>query len=126
MKKSVLLACVAALAIAILWATRDQDLSLQSLRDHLEALNAWRAERATLFAALFFVTYVAVTALSLPFAVWMTLAAGALFGLWWGLLIVSFASTIGATLAFLAVALSAARLGARPAWRPRSKRSTRA
>jgi membrane protein DedA with SNARE-associated domain len=45
--------------------------------------------------------YVAVTALSLPGAAMMTLAGGALFGLGWGLLIVSFASSIGATLAFL-------------------------
>ena len=43
--------------------------------------------------------YIAVTALSLPGAVVMTLAGGALFGLWTGTLIVSFASTIGATLA---------------------------
>ena len=42
-----------------------------------------------------------ITALSLPGAVIMTLAAGGLFGLVWGLVIVSFASTIGATLAFL-------------------------
>jgi pyruvate/2-oxoglutarate dehydrogenase complex dihydrolipoamide dehydrogenase (E3) component/uncharacterized membrane protein YdjX (TVP38/TMEM64 family) len=45
--------------------------------------------------------YVAVTALSLPGAVLMTLAGGAVFGLWWGTLIVSFASSVGATLAFL-------------------------
>ena len=43
----------------------------------------------------------AVTALSLPGAALMTLAAGAIFGLGWGLLIVSFASSVGATLAFL-------------------------
>ena len=51
---------------------------------------------------LFFVVYVAVTALSLPGAAILTLAAGAIFGLGWGTLIVSFASSIGATLAFLA------------------------
>jgi uncharacterized membrane protein YdjX (TVP38/TMEM64 family) len=49
----------------------------------------------------YFVLYVVVTALSLPGAAVMTLAGGALFGLGWGLVIVSFASTIGATLAFL-------------------------
>ncbi|MBM3398416.1 MAG: pyridine nucleotide-disulfide oxidoreductase, partial [Betaproteobacteria bacterium] len=46
--------------------------------------------------------YVLATALSIPGAVIITLAGGAVFGLWWGLLIVSFASTLGATLAFLA------------------------
>ncbi len=49
----------------------------------------------------FFAFYVAVTALSLPGAAVMTLAAGAIFGVWWGLVLVSFASTVGATLAFL-------------------------
>jgi pyruvate/2-oxoglutarate dehydrogenase complex dihydrolipoamide dehydrogenase (E3) component/uncharacterized membrane protein YdjX (TVP38/TMEM64 family) len=52
-------------------------------------------------AAAFFLLYVAVTALSLPGAAILTLAAGAIFGLWEGILIASFASTIGASLAFL-------------------------
>ena len=50
----------------------------------------------------FFLLYVAVTGLSLPGAAVMTLAAGAIFGLAWGTVLVSFASTLGATLAFLA------------------------
>ncbi len=50
----------------------------------------------------FFALYVAVTALSLPGAAIMTLAGGAIFGLVVGLIVVSFASTIGATLAFVA------------------------
>ena len=53
-------------------------------------------------ALVFFAVYVAVTGLSLPGATIMTLVAGAIFGLLWGTLIVSFASSIGATLAFLA------------------------
>ena len=53
-------------------------------------------------AIVFFLVYVAVTGLSLPGAAILTLAAGAIFGLAWGTLIVSFASSIGATLAFLA------------------------
>jgi uncharacterized membrane protein YdjX (TVP38/TMEM64 family) len=65
----------------------------------------------TLTAGIFFAIYVAVTGLSLPGAAIMTLVAGAIFGLLWGTLIVSFASTLGATLAFLVVALPAARLG---------------
>ncbi len=52
-------------------------------------------------ARYFFVLYVVVTALSLPGAAIMTLLGAALFGFWWSLLLVSFASTIGATLAFL-------------------------
>ncbi len=50
---------------------------------------------------VFFLIYAAVTGLSLPGATIMTLAAGAAFGLLWGTVIVSFASTLGATLAFL-------------------------
>lgn len=75
-------------------------------------LNALKAQQASLDAsyithplaviALFFLIYVAVTAASIPGALILTLAAGALFGVVVGTIIVSFASTIGATLAFLA------------------------
>ena len=51
---------------------------------------------------IFFIIYIAVTGLSLPGAAIMTLIAGAIFGLFWGTVIVSFASSIGATIAFLA------------------------
>ncbi|MBA3324039.1 MAG: FAD-dependent oxidoreductase [Rhodobacteraceae bacterium] len=80
----------------------DQPLNLDRLREQLATFAHWQAERPLMAATIFFATYVAVTALSLPFATWMTLAAGALFGLGWGLILVSFASSIGATLAFLA------------------------
>ena len=67
-----------------------------------------QSELAALFASsplvvvgAFFAIYVAVAALSLPGAAILTLLGGAIFGLWWGTLIVSFASSIGATLAFL-------------------------
>jgi uncharacterized membrane protein YdjX (TVP38/TMEM64 family) len=58
-------------------------------------------QRPLLMIGGFFLIYVAVTGLSLPGAAIMTLAAGAVFGLWQGVLIVSFASAIGASLAFL-------------------------
>ena len=77
-------------------------LSLAAIKTSQADLQDWRAAQPLLAAVLFFVGYVAVTALSLPGATVMTLAAGALFGLGWGTLIVSFASSIGATLAFLA------------------------
>ena len=50
----------------------------------------------------YFALYIAITAASLPGAAVLTLAGGAVFGLAWGMVLVSFASTIGATLAFLA------------------------
>ena len=77
-------------------------LSLAAIRNGQADLQAWRAAQPLLAGVSFFAAYVAVAALSLPGAAVMTLAAGALFGLGWGTLIVSFASSIGATLAFLA------------------------
>ncbi len=79
-----------------------QYLNLATIKSRQADLEAWRAGQPLVAGLLFFAGYVAVTALSLPGAAAMTLAAGAIFGLGWGLLIVSFASSIGATLAFLA------------------------
>ena len=66
------------------------------------AVEGFHREHPFLTVAVFFLVYVAVTGLSLPGAALMTMVAGALFQLLWGTVIVSFASTIGATLAFLA------------------------
>lgn len=71
---------------------------LQAQRDVIFAL---RDEYFWLSRAGYFLLYVLVAALSLPAAAIITLAGGAVFGFWWGLLLVSFASSIGATLAFL-------------------------
>ena len=76
-------------------------LTLSSIKESLTSFEAWRSQNPLLVGLGFFASYILITALSLPGAAVMTLAAGALFGLWWALLIVSFASTIGATLAFL-------------------------
>lgn len=78
-----------------------QWLSWEAVKGGLDDWTA-RAEAAPLLAvALFFVVYVAVTALSLPVATVLGLLAGALFGRWLGTAVVSAASTLGATLAFL-------------------------
>ena len=76
-------------------------LSLAAIKNSQAALGAWRDAQPLTAALVFFAVYVGVTALSFPGATVLTLAAGALFGLGWGTLIVSFASSIGATLAFL-------------------------
>ena len=76
-------------------------LSFEQIKSQQAAAQAWYQARPLATAAGFFVLYVAVTGLSLPGAALLTLAAGALFGLGWGTLIVSFASAIGATAAFL-------------------------
>ena len=78
-----------------------QYLNLDALKTQQDALNAQVSAQPWLAAGLFFVAYVAVTALSLPGAALMTLLAGALFGLLEGFVLVSFASTAGATLAML-------------------------
>lgn len=75
--------------------------SLEYLKSEQAALDTLYASKPLTVIAVFFFGYIAVTALSLPGAAILTLAAGAQFGLLAGTLIVSFASTIGATLAFL-------------------------
>ena len=77
-------------------------LTLDNLKQQQAGLDAYYQANPLGTLGLFFILYVAVTALSLPGAAIMTLAAGALFGLLTGTVFVSFASTIGATLAFLA------------------------
>ena len=76
--------------------------SLGYLKESQASFTALYAQRPVLVTAVFFAAYVAVTALSLPGAAIMTLAAGAGFGLVLGTILVSLASTIGATLAMLA------------------------
>ncbi|MEJ2396147.1 MAG: FAD-dependent oxidoreductase [Candidatus Thiodiazotropha sp.] len=76
-------------------------VSLDYFRAEQEAIMAWRNAEPLTAALLFSLLYIAATALSLPGAAILTLVAGALFGLVWGTLLVSIASTIGATLAFL-------------------------
>jgi len=86
---------------AMLLLLSEQSIDLARIQTVISEIKQWRLHNAELFVGLFFATYVIITATSLPIAVWMTLAAGALFGLWWGTLLVSFASSIGATVAFL-------------------------
>jgi pyruvate/2-oxoglutarate dehydrogenase complex dihydrolipoamide dehydrogenase (E3) component/uncharacterized membrane protein YdjX (TVP38/TMEM64 family) len=78
-----------------------QYLNLEALKAQQVALNAQVTEQPWLAAGLFFLAYVAVTALSLPGAALMTLLGGALFGLIEGFVLISFASTLGASLAML-------------------------
>ncbi len=76
-------------------------LTLDFLQGSLDRFHAFYAENRLLTLSIYFLIYVGVTALSLPGAAVMTLAGGAFFGLIVGVVVVSFASTIGATLAFL-------------------------
>ena len=74
-------------------------LSLTAVKESQQRFVALYAEHGSAISMLYMAIYIAVTALSLPGATVLTLAGGALFGLWTGLVIISFASSIGATLA---------------------------
>lgn len=101
MKKAILALLVVA-AIALFFGMGlDQHLTLSALKDGQGKFAVMLAQSPVLVPLVSFVVYVVVVALSLPGATIMGLAMGALFGLWYGTLLVSFASTIGATLAFL-------------------------
>lgn len=91
---------IAALAA---WFALDlgQYLTLEALKAQQAAIDAFYRANPLLVLAAFFLIYVTLTALSVPGAAIMTLAAGAVFGVATGTVLVSFASSIGATLAFL-------------------------
>ncbi|WP_323914711.1 FAD-dependent oxidoreductase [Aeromonas veronii] len=76
-------------------------LSLDTLQAQQAAVAQWVDSHFVSASLLFVLIYVLSTALSLPGASLLTLGGSAVFGVAWGLLLVSFASTIGATLAFL-------------------------
>ena len=100
--KLVVLAVIAALIAAFFIFDLRQYLSLEYFKASRATIEAYRDSHPLQAALGFFAIYVVVTGLSLPGAAVLTLVAGAVFGLLWGVVIVSFASTIGATLAFVA------------------------
>ncbi|MEK7876169.1 MAG: FAD-dependent oxidoreductase [Pseudomonadota bacterium] len=97
-----MLAAIVALIAAFFAFDLGRYFSLDYFKSQQAAIDAFYQANPLKTGALFFAAYVAVTGLSLPGAAIMTLAAGAIFGLLWGTVIVSFASSLGATLAFLA------------------------
>ena len=101
MKKIAIIAAIAALIAAYFIFDLGRFLTLEGLKQAVESAQVFYSENPVSVIGAFFAIYVAATAVSIPGAGIMTLAAGALFGLVTGTIIVSFASTIGATLAFL-------------------------
>ncbi|WP_027330431.1 FAD-dependent oxidoreductase [Marinimicrobium agarilyticum] len=101
MKRLIIIAVIAALVAAFFGFGWNEYLTLEQLKSSQSWFEQRLSDYPVLIPALYFAIYVVVTALSLPGAAVMTIAGGALFGLWQGLLLVSFASSIGATLAFL-------------------------
>ena len=78
-----------------------QYFNLEFLRGKQAAIEEFKRANPLAAAGIFFAVYVAVTGLSVPGAAVLSLLVGAIFGLLWGTLIVSFAASLGATIAFL-------------------------
>jgi pyruvate/2-oxoglutarate dehydrogenase complex dihydrolipoamide dehydrogenase (E3) component/uncharacterized membrane protein YdjX (TVP38/TMEM64 family) len=101
-KKLALLAVIVAAIAAFFVFDLGQYLTLEFFQASRARIDAYYAAHPLQTVAAYFAVYVAVAALSLPGAALMTLAGGAIFGLLVGTIVVSFASSVGATLAFLA------------------------
>lgn len=101
MKKIVIVLFIIAAVVLFFFFDLNTVLTLDNIKANQAELIELRDSAPLMASLVFFSLYVLVTALSLPGAVIMTLAGGGLFGLAWGFVLISFASTIGATLAFL-------------------------
>jgi pyruvate/2-oxoglutarate dehydrogenase complex dihydrolipoamide dehydrogenase (E3) component/uncharacterized membrane protein YdjX (TVP38/TMEM64 family) len=99
--KYVFLVLIVAAVAAVLLSDAHHFLSLESMKQNQERLVQAFHESPLFMASLFAAIYIISTALSIPGATVLTLAAGAIFGVAIGTMIVSFSSTIGASLAFL-------------------------
>ena len=100
--KKVLLLIIFLSLVALFFALDLQQVfNLEYFQAQRDDILAYTAENFWLSSAAYFFLYITVAALSLPAAAILTIAGGAVFGFTWGLAMVSFASTIGATLAFL-------------------------
>ena len=97
----ILLLLVAALVVAFLFFDLGRYFNLEFFETQRDRIDTYYQANPGLTSLAYVLVYILVTALSLPGAAVMTLAGGAIFGLVWGTVLVSFASTIGATLAFL-------------------------
>ncbi len=101
MPKLLLLVVITAITVAFFAFDLKQFLSLEQLKNSQVAFQAYYHAHPRLTLLGFFALYVAVAALSLPGTTLLTLAGGALFGLEVGMVVISFASSVGATAAFL-------------------------
>jgi len=98
-KKLGIIAVIVVLVVLFRMLHLDDYLTLSYIKGSQQRFAALYEDHRIAVIGVYMLIYITVTALSLPGATVMTLAGGALFGLWTGTLIVSFASTIGATLA---------------------------
>ncbi|CAH1573399.1 TVP38/TMEM64 family membrane protein [Vibrio owensii] len=101
MNKKLILGLILLATIIFLGVNFGQYLTLENAKAQQQALNSFIDQNFVFAAATYFFAYIAITAFSIPGAAVVTLLGAALFGFWTSLLLVSFASTIGATIAFL-------------------------
>ncbi|HFQ5344234.1 TPA: TVP38/TMEM64 family protein [Vibrio vulnificus] len=101
MNKKLVFGILLIATIILLAVNFSQYLTLDNAKAQQLALNSFIEENFLFASISYFVIYVALTAFSVPGATVVTLLGAALFGFWYSLLLVSFASTIGATIAFL-------------------------
>ncbi|EEX91840.1 hypothetical protein VIOR3934_06179 [Vibrio orientalis CIP 102891 = ATCC 33934] len=101
MNKKLILGVIFVSLIVLLGVNFGQYLTLDNAKAQQAELAAFISDNFVVAAASYFIAYVAITAFSIPGAAVVTLLGAALFGFWTSLVLVSFASTIGATLAFL-------------------------
>jgi pyruvate/2-oxoglutarate dehydrogenase complex dihydrolipoamide dehydrogenase (E3) component/uncharacterized membrane protein YdjX (TVP38/TMEM64 family) len=103
MQKKQIVVLTIVLAAVAAWYVFDLGayMRLEVLQAQLQDLRDYYAQNPWTTRAAYLLVYILVTGLSFPGAAILTLAGGALFGFWYGLLLVSFASSIGATLACL-------------------------
>ena len=99
--KKILVVVIALLIGLFLFFDLGQYFNLAYIKSQQANLSQWYSENPALLIGGYFLLYVAVTGLSLPGAAILTLLGGAIFGLIVGVIVVSFASTVGASIAFL-------------------------
>ena len=100
-RKKLLVVVIVAISAGIGYSQSGDTLTLQNLATQEAQLRAWQQDHPLLVYGVALLIYVSVTGLSLPGATVLTLTCGWYFGFWRGVLLVSLASTAGATVAFL-------------------------
>ena len=101
LKKILILIIIVGLIVAVKFFHIDQYLTLSFLKGSLDSLKSLYESHRIMVITGYFIIYVLTTSLSLPGASPLGIAGGALFGFWTATIVVSFASTIGATFACL-------------------------
>lgn len=101
MNKKIGLFIILLVSFALIYFKFGHFLTLEQMKGFHQSLQNDIKTHLFFYSGIYFIAYVIITALSIPGATVVTLLGAALFGFWWSLLLVSFSSSIGATIAFL-------------------------